>query len=132
GMTRAREELTLSYARRRSVYGQANMNPRSRFIEDIPRELTDTLGSAPASDLAIVRTIRQERSGTYTVVDAPVERQAWVPPFKVGQKVTHKKFGMGVVVACGPLKNDAEVTVAFPGAVGIKKMVQSLAKLEEA
>jgi DNA helicase-2/ATP-dependent DNA helicase PcrA len=37
---------------------------------------------------------------------------------------------MGVVIACNPLKNDAEVTVAFSGATGIKKMVQSFAKLE--
>jgi DNA helicase-2/ATP-dependent DNA helicase PcrA len=57
-------------------------------------------------------------------------RPSWNPPFHVGQKVTHKKFGIGVVVACGPLKGDAEVTVAFPGAVGVKKLVQSLAKLE--
>jgi DNA helicase-2/ATP-dependent DNA helicase PcrA len=132
GMTRAREELTLSYARRRSVYGQASSNPRSRFIEDIPAHLTDNLGSAPASQLAVVRTVRQERSGTYTVVDAPRPAPEWTPPFKVGQKVSHKKFGLGVVVACAPLKNDAEVTVAFPGATGIKKMVQSLAKLEAA
>ena len=75
------------------------------------------------------------RSGEYAVIepqrsaDSPA-KPAWTPPFTVGQKVQHRKFGIGVVVACGPLKNDAEVTVAFPGAIGVKKMVQSLAKLE--
>ena len=54
----------------------------------------------------------------------------WRPPFEVGQKVKHGRFGIGVVVACNPLKDDAEVTVAFPGVVGVKKLVQGLAKLE--
>jgi DNA helicase-2/ATP-dependent DNA helicase PcrA len=46
--------------------------------------------------------------------------------------VKHRKFGTGIVIACSPMKNDAEVSVSFPGATGIKKMVQSLAKLEKA
>ena len=41
-----------------------------------------------------------------------------------------RAFGVGVVIACSPLRNDAEVTVAFPGVIGVKKLVQSLAKLE--
>jgi len=40
------------------------------------------------------------------------------------------KFGMGVVVSCNPIKDDVEVTVAFPGVVGVKKLVQKFAKLE--
>jgi DNA helicase-2/ATP-dependent DNA helicase PcrA len=44
--------------------------------------------------------------------------------------VRHGKFGVGIVVSVAPLKNDVEVTVAFPGVTGVKKLVQSLAKLE--
>ncbi|MEJ5170509.1 MAG: hypothetical protein WHU10_05940, partial [Fimbriimonadales bacterium] len=54
----------------------------------------------------------------------------WTPPFQVGARVKHAKFGIGVVVSCNPLQNDTEVTVVFPGVVGMKKLVQSLAKLE--
>lgn len=132
GMTRAREELHMTHATRRSLYGQPSFNRRSRFLDDIPDDVTESLFGgrpAPSNGLPVVR---QMRSGDYAVVEPRTEKPkpAWTPPFTVGQKVQHRKFGVGVVVACGPLRNDAEVTVAFPGAVGVKKMVQSLAKLE--
>ncbi len=133
GMTRAREELHLVHAHRRSVYGTPNFNRRSRFLDDIPPDLVDTLNlggyEAPA-----VRSVMQERSGTYTVteprrIESP-RAPLWKPPFEIGQRVRHAKFGMGVVVSCNPIKDDVEVTVAFPGVVGVKKFVQKLAKLE--
>ncbi len=137
GMTRAREELFMTYARRRAVFGQASFNPRSRFIDDLPNEIIDQMAGTtmdahrfarPSSGSARVEPLR---TGKYAVTEErPDRRDSWTPPFTIGQKVTHRKFGVGIVVACGPLKNDAEVTVAFPGAVGMKKMVQSLAKLE--
>jgi len=43
GMTRAREELHLVHAHRRSLYGQPNFNSRSRFLDDIPLELTGSV-----------------------------------------------------------------------------------------
>ena len=133
GMTRAREELHLVHAHRRSVYGTPNFNRRSRFLDDIPSNLLDTLNvggyQAPQA-----RTVFQERTGSYTVtepvmVEAP-KAPMWKPPFEIGQRVRHVKFGMGVVVSCNPIKDDVEVTVAFPGVVGVKKLVQKFAKLE--
>jgi DNA helicase-2/ATP-dependent DNA helicase PcrA len=133
-MTRAREELHLVRATRRALFGQPSFNPRSRFLDDLPAGSTEPLfGEAEAE--APLRQLRADRTGRYAVVEpaaAREKRPLWAPPFQVGQRVTHGKFGVGVVVACAPLKNDAEVTVAFPGAVGVKKLVQSLAKLEPA
>ncbi len=130
GMTRAREELHMTYARRRSLYGQANMTKRSRFLDDVPTEMITNLQGAPVRQ-NLLRTVRQERTGEYIMEEHEAKRPSgWTPPFQVGQKVRHKKFGIGVVVACNPLKGDAEVTVAFPGVTGVKKLVQSLAKLE--
>lgn len=131
GMTRAREELHLARAHRRALFGQPSFNPRSRFLDDLDPASVETLfGEREA--VAPLRTLRSDRTGNYAVIEpAPsVPKKAWVPPFPVGQRVQHSKFGIGVVVACGPLKNDAEVTVAFPGATGVKKLVQSLARLE--
>jgi DNA helicase-2/ATP-dependent DNA helicase PcrA len=133
GMTRAREELHLVHAHRRSVYGTPNFNRRSRFLDDIPTNLLDTL-NAGGYEPPAVRSVSLERSGTYTVteprkVEAPKSPQ-WKPPFEIGQRVRHVKFGMGVVVSCNPIKDDVEVTVAFPGVVGVKKLVQKFAKLE--
>ncbi len=132
GMTRAREELTLTHARRRSLYGQPNFNKRSRFLDDLPDALLDTV--APTGAPAYAVTMRQERTGQMSFREPAEPRQPkvpdWKPPFNVGDKVRHGKFGVGVVIACSPLRNDAEVTVAFPGVIGVKKLVQSLAKLE--
>jgi len=133
GITRAREELHLLFARRRNLFGQPSFNRQSRFVDDLahlaPESLTPTSRPFGSPEL---RTVRPQRSGTYTVVEpAPTLRKPdWAAPFGVGQQVKHPKFGIGVVIACGPLKGDAEVTVAFPGMTGVKKLVQSLAKLE--
>ena len=134
GMTRARKELHLTHATRRAIYGQPSFNRRSRFLDDIPDELTDVLFGGRSTPSSSLPSVRQMRTGEYAVIEprdvSMPSKPSWAPPFTVGQKVQHHKFGVGVVIACGPLKNDAEVTVAFPGAVGVKKMVQSLAKLE--
>jgi DNA helicase-2/ATP-dependent DNA helicase PcrA len=136
GMTRAREELHLVHAHRRSLYGTPNFNRRSRFLDDIPPHLLSTLNDHGFQPAPTPRNVYQERSGTYTVTEqrpAPASRiqpNSWKPPFTVGQRVSHAKFGIGVVVACNPIKDDCEVTVAFPGVTGVKKLVQKIAKLE--
>jgi DNA helicase-2/ATP-dependent DNA helicase PcrA len=134
GMTRAREELHLLHAHRRALYGQPNFNRRSRFLDDIPADILVQMGTYQTQQLpGAMRYVDQDRTGRYAVVE-PVKparpERTWKPPFDVGQRVRHAKFGIGVVVACNPLKDDAEVTVAFPGVIGVKKLVQSLAKLE--
>jgi DNA helicase II / ATP-dependent DNA helicase PcrA len=138
GMTRAREELHLVHAHRRSLYGQPNFNRKSRFLEDLPNELLDTLGHSGYALPPQRTSVYQERSGAYSVPErravvespSPLRSPSWKPPFEVGQRVRHAKFGIGVVVACNPIRDDVEVTVAFPGVVGVKKLVQKLAKLE--
>lgn len=139
GITRAREELHLYHAHRRSLYGQPSFNRRSRFVDDIPDELLDTSSPFGYDPDPRVRSVRQERTGGYQVTEARnvitespgLRKPEWRSPFEVGERVRHAKFGIGVVIACSPLKDDVEVTVAFPGVTGIKKLVQKLAKLEK-
>jgi DNA helicase II / ATP-dependent DNA helicase PcrA len=135
GITRAREELTLMHAHRRALYGQPTFNRRSRFLDDIPPNLLKIVGTTGM--YSSPRAVVPERSGSYSVpppnrTESP-KRSVWKPPFEVGSQVRHAKFGVGIVIACTPLKSesDAEVTVAFPGLVGQKKLVQSMAKLEK-
>jgi len=139
GMTRAREELHLVHAHRRSIFGQPNFNLRSRFLDDIPPAWLDSLnvgGYALPTRPAEGRRVQQERTGQYSVIDAPappssgLRKPEWTAPFTVGQRVRHIKFGIGLVLGCCPVKDDAEVTVAFPGVTGTKKLLQRLAKLE--
>lgn len=138
GMTRAREELNLVYAHRRSLYGQPNFNRRSRFLDDLPNEIIDTISHSGYAMPAERRSVYQERTGSYSQPPSSLFAEphkekispTYKPPFEIGQRVRHAKFGIGVVVACNPIKNDSEVTVAFPGVTGVKKLAQSFAKLE--
>jgi DNA helicase-2/ATP-dependent DNA helicase PcrA len=59
-MTRAREKLVLSYATSRYVFGQPRMNPRSRFLDDLP-----------AADVSVIGESRGR---------APAPRASWQPP----------------------------------------------------
>jgi DNA helicase-2/ATP-dependent DNA helicase PcrA len=134
GMTRAMEELHLVHAQRRSMFGTPNFNRRSRFLDDIPDRLLDTMNTGGyVQAVSPARTVQQDRTGSYRVFDKPVDapkKTAWKSPFEVGQRVKHAKFGIGVVIACNPVRDDVEVTVAFPGVTGVKKLAQKFAKLE--
>jgi DNA helicase-2/ATP-dependent DNA helicase PcrA len=108
-MTRAKELLYLVRAHRRSLLGGSNVNPPSRFLQDIPSHLT--------------RSINLFEEG---------EKRVSFPnfiPLEVGEHVQHATFGEGIVVSCIPTKDDQEVEVAFDG-VGVKKLLLSLAPLE--
>jgi DNA helicase-2/ATP-dependent DNA helicase PcrA len=139
GMTRAREELHLFHAHRRALFGQPNFNRRSRFLDDIPFNMLRVSGGYMASPAE--RMVSTARTGQVIVSPAPpppnygarhqTKAPEWKPPFDVGNRVKHGKFGIGIVMACNPVgKGDCEVTVVFPGVVGQKKLIQSLAKLE--
>ncbi len=143
GMTRAREELNLYHAQRRSVYGTPNFNRRSRFLDDLPQELLDVRSFAP--DVFEIGRYGALRGGpTFerpyndrVVVTKPEPTKPapeWRAPFEMGQRVKHPKFGEGTVIACVPAVGDAQVTVIFKGDAGGKPKVllQKLAKLEAA
>ena len=125
GMTRARERLYLFRSLRRRMFGSFGSSRRSRFLKDIPFELIEApergqrYGNGGMS--------RTEREFAVVGADgAPVQ----APPFKAGEKVTHPVFGLGIVVDCSPRPGDYEVTVAFPGNQGVKRILHSYGKLE--
>lgn len=148
GMTRAQEELHLLYCQRRSMYGTPNFNRRSRFLDDIDPETLTSLNYSQFATRGDERGHHQDRSGMFgfergpspsgsgfvnltSSQKSPSEKgPAWKAPFNVGQQVKHSKFGVGLVIACTPITDDTEVTVAFPGDIGVKKLVQKFAKLE--
>jgi DNA helicase-2/ATP-dependent DNA helicase PcrA len=97
GVTRARQRLCMSFARRRSLHGGRGYNLPSRFVGEIPEELVErhaapaaTGWSAPA--LAGARVALPERRQPHP---APLE-------FEVGDDVVHATFGEGVVTGVEP------------------------------
>ena len=134
GITRARDELFMSYAGSRMLFGQTQRNPVSRFVSEIPMNLFLAKSSRKGAAAEYAPTLVAGSNRPQSVV-APkwndVQKPAASPvsaPFKLGDKVKHSAFGLGTVVTLdGPL-----VTVAFPSPVGIKKLDTGFAKLEKA
>jgi DNA helicase-2/ATP-dependent DNA helicase PcrA len=136
-MTRAMQELHLLYASRRSSYGLANYNPRSRFLDAIPPELTDSLTPQVSPSRSVwssgTASVSFDREGGYSMsipLEDPLFDSEGEALFEIGQQVRHPKFGVGMVVSCVARRGDYEVTVAFPGVTGVKKLMAGIAGLE--
>jgi DNA helicase-2/ATP-dependent DNA helicase PcrA len=121
GMTRAKRRLFLSYAFRRTVWGDSDVREPSRFLADIPRNLIE--GAVPKPGASAARATRWEPMSP-AVKQKPRELQ--YPP---GLRVHHVKFGEGVVIESRPDGSDEEVTIAFKKA-GVKRVLASFANLE--
>ncbi|AOU99101.1 DNA helicase II [Acidihalobacter yilgarnensis] len=120
GITRARSRLVLTAAETRRLHGQQTYNPPSRFIGEIPVALIEE-----------VRPRVRAHAPTFTPrpVATPVRGRVGVGGLSIGQRVTHAKFGEGVVLDCEGQGPQARVEVNF-NAHGSKWLVLSYAKLE--
>jgi len=121
GMTRAKRRLFLSYAFRRTVWGNSDVREPSRFLADIPRDLIE--GAVPKPGSSTSRATQWEQTPP---ASKPKAREIQYRP---GQRVRHSKFGEGVVIESRPDGSDEEVTVAFKKS-GIKRVLASFANLE--
>ena len=111
GVTRAKRELYLTYGRRRSVFGSTTYGMRSRFLDEIPAELTDREEelqlSAGATSVGVgagvgaaAQTARGRAPGGWAASRVP-ETPAG-KAFRMGEDVLHAAFGEGVVTGLEP------------------------------
>jgi DNA helicase-2/ATP-dependent DNA helicase PcrA len=121
GMTRAREQLVLSYAEVRRMHGSESHSRPSRFIDEMPSELLEEIRPRLAARRPYVsaRPAAPSRSS--------FSQQEW--PFKLGQRVVHPKFGEGTVLAFEGSGEHTRIQVNFNNA-GSKWLVLAYAKLE--
>jgi DNA helicase-2/ATP-dependent DNA helicase PcrA len=94
GVTRAQRDLYFTYARTRSVFGARTYGLRSRFLDELPAELTDEEADvqvAPAGGRLAAAT---------TWAGARTEAPA--PEYRLGDDVSHAAFGDGVVTGVEP------------------------------
>jgi DNA helicase-2/ATP-dependent DNA helicase PcrA len=123
GITRAMQQLYISHAEQRRMWGSETYAQASRFIKEIPAELVEDIRpkiavSAPVFNGGNRQAVR--RPGAATRSDAPI---------KLGQRVRHAKFGEGVVMNYEGTGPHARVQVNFEDE-GMKWLVMSYAKLE--
>ena len=135
GITRAKERLYLSAARRRMVHGQSQYNRVSRFIDEIPDEYIDISNGSQFNKKKEEREIFA-RSDRKILKEKPYQLDQFkVKPvtsldYEVGDRVKHIKFGAGTVCEIVQGGRDFEVAVDFDR-VGRKKMFASFAKLKK-
>jgi DNA helicase-2/ATP-dependent DNA helicase PcrA len=114
GITRARRELYVSHARTRALFGSREWNLPSRFLNEIPAELTDGEEQAPAT--------QWEQPSA-----APAPRASGAS-FAVGEDVVHANFGEGVVTGMEP---GGLVVVRFAGDGSERKLMADYAPLKK-
>lgn len=117
GMTRAMEKLILSYAEVRRQYGREEYHRPSRFLRELPVELVDEIR---------VNARFQVPKAQKTL--APAITAAKEAGLRLGQSVSHVKFGQGVVLAVEGAGAHTRVQVKFAGE-GSKWLVLAYANL---
>ena len=159
GITRAREKLYLINARQRMLYGRTDRNMPSRFLREIPSNITEDktvskvsrtydfgggystnkgyssgFGSPSKphkySKSTPIGSAHQSSSAAHQFGQVQPKMQASDVAYSVGDTVRHKAFGTGVILSQTPMGNDTLLEVAFDRA-GTKKLMAKFAKLEK-
>ena len=142
GITRAKKDLTLCYAKMRMIRGETQMNAVSRFVKEIPGELLDSrLPGARLRPVAVdapKRTAAENKpfiagGGFGSLSAAGINKGIGAvtggkPDYDVGDRVKHVKYGEGTVTDLEPGARDYKVTVDFDES-GQKIMYAAFAKL---
>ena len=139
-ITRAKQTLSISYARQRMLYGHTTTNRPSRFLEEIPprcitgwvkKELSyNTVSGGYRSsiygDSGYVPPYTPQPKKEYSSVAQSVNKSASQAPmvsFQKGDMIRHKAFGKGMVISVIPMGNDALLEIAFDE-IGTKRLMQ--------
>ena len=110
GITRAQEQLYLTYTKTRTMQGRTQQNPVSRFLQEIPEQLLERPRRTTPPDRALT-------ARNHVITDV-----------SVGEKVRHPRFGWGTIVAVRGEADDLELTIAFPGG-GVRSFLARFAQL---
>ncbi len=140
-MTRAKEKLTMTNARQRTLYGRTTPATASRFLNEIPEANREWLSkpeprptparwddwSDEGSNVSYVPVQQSANTPRKAMAEAGGMRKnatSAAPLMKLqpGESVKHDAFGMGMVLSVRPMGNDALIEVAFDK-VGTKKLM---------
>lgn len=119
GMTRARQELYMTYASSRLLYGGVQHNPPSRFLSEIEDNLETAARFAPSAE-------DRDLGQGGTMQNAPNAEPRYVPDLSEGDGVRHQVFGMGTVVEI-----EGDVAVVYFKNKGTRKLNIGFAPLEK-
>jgi DNA helicase-2/ATP-dependent DNA helicase PcrA len=122
GITRAMRALYMTSARRRAVFGATQYGMRSRFLDEVPHDLTDRADEG--GRVRIYPGVAAQRPGSWASSSTRAEQPA--PSFMLGDDVSHAAFGAGVVVA---VEAGGIVVVRFAGDGSERKLMAEYAPI---
>lgn len=114
GITRAEKELYISNATTRTVFGRTSSYLPSRFIDEIPAELVDSLRAKRKIPDDIKPTVPRHMSVASRPVTKPIIRNEVIADWKVGDTAIHSKWGNGKVVNLSGEGAGMKLTIEFP------------------
>lgn len=114
GITRAETELYISNATTRTVFGRTSSYLPSRFIDEIPAELVDSLRAKRRIPDDIKPTVPRHMSVASRPVTKPIIRNEVIADWKVGDTAIHSKWGNGKVVNVSGEGAGMKLTIEFP------------------
>ncbi len=136
GLTRARQRLYLTCARRRNLFGGRGHNLPSRFLAELPEELVDRHVSTPrtgwasgARDAVLAGSFGTGGVGLPTQEEMRKQPAPPLAQFRTGDDVVHASFGEGVITAVEP---GAVVVVRFAADGTERKLMADYAPLRKA
>ena len=136
-ITRAKEELYLTHAYSRMLFGRTNNHRVSRFIKELPADLLEktqenglnsALNSSPVQSGYSNMSLKAQIARS-SLINGVGKNNQVTEVFKVGQRVKHRIFGEGMVTNAVPMSNDTMLEVVFDK-VGTKKLMANFAKLK--
>ena len=142
GITRAKQKLYLTNANSRVLYGRIQRNPASEFVTEISDDLLQqdspaVRSNAPFTRLKQGHSTRLATTTTYAAKQTHSTKQvanqgtgAEKGNWQAGDKVMHKKWGQGTVVAVNGTGTDMELDIAFPNE-GVRRLLASFAPIKK-
>ncbi len=127
-ITRAKRQLYLSYARTRTLFGQRDWNVPSRFLGEIPRELTDLEEERLAPKQSASSWSGSGGGATGAGGETAAQGTGAGASFSLGDDVVHATFGEGVIIGVEP---GGLVVVRFAGDGSERKLMADYAPLKK-
>ncbi len=126
GITRAMKSLYLTSARRRAVFGATQYGLRSRFLDEVPAELTDRADEPRIRASSGYAAVQRPGSWASAQSSTRAAERHPVPSFGLGDDVSHAAFGAGVVIG---VEAGGIVVVRFAGDGSERKLMAEYAPI---
>ena len=134
GITRAKQNLYLSYANSRYRWGKLIYCEESRFINEIDKDFVDIkkqVDFKPISqDFQKKKVVFKPKGNLKRISSSALKNSSIKINFSEGDKVSHEKFGLGEIVKIEGLNNDVRAIVQF-SKFGQKNLLLRFAKLNK-